>query len=43
MGGKPVPDGLVDVADVVILLRMVLDGLYYGFPVNQFNAGDSIG
>jgi len=43
MGGKPVPNGLVDAADVVILLRMVLDGLYYGFPVNQFNSGDSIG
>ena len=43
VAGIPVPDDVVDAADVVILLRMVLGGLYYGYPLNQFNSGDSIG
>jgi len=43
VAGIPVPDDVVDAADVVVLLRMVLGGLYYGYPLNQFNSGDSIG
>ncbi|MGD2055559.1 MAG: SGNH/GDSL hydrolase family protein [Gammaproteobacteria bacterium] len=43
VAGIPVPDDVVDTADVVILLRMVLGRLYYGYPLNQFNIGDSIG
>jgi len=41
--GIPAPDGTFDLGDVAVLLRMLLGGIDYSFPGNQFNMGDSIG
>jgi hypothetical protein len=41
--GIPVPDGEFNTADVAVLLRMLLHGIDFSFPGNQFNIGDSIG
>ena len=41
--GVPAPDGLFNPGDVIVLLRMLLEDLYFGTPGNQFNIGDSIG
>jgi lysophospholipase L1-like esterase len=41
--GVPAPDGLLNAGDLAVLLRILLEGLQFGTPRNQFNIGDSIG
>jgi len=43
LNGVPDPNGTLDAADVMVLLRMILYGINYSYPINQFNIGDSIG
>jgi lysophospholipase L1-like esterase len=43
VSGVPVPDGVFNPGDVAVLLRMLLEGMHFGTPGNQFNIGDSIG
>jgi len=43
VSGIPQPDGTFNLGDALVILRMVLGGLNFSVPVNQFNAGDSIG
>ena len=39
----PQPDGMFNLGDALVILRMVLGGLNFSVPGNQFNVGDSIG
>ena len=43
LNGVPDPNGTLDAADVMVLLRMILYGINFSYPSNQFNIGDSIG
>lgn len=43
MSGIPQPDGEFDLGDVAVIQRMLLNGLDFSLPANQFNIGDSIG
>jgi hypothetical protein len=43
LNGVPDPDGVLNTADILILLRMILYGINFSYPSNQFNIGDSIG
>ena len=43
LNGVPDPDGVLNTADVLVLLRMILYGFNFSYPSNQFNIGDSIG
>ena len=43
LNGVPEPDGVLNTADVLVLLRMILYGFNFSYPSNQFNIGDSIG
>jgi len=43
VSGIPQPDGTFNLGDELVILRMVLGGLNFSNPGNQFNVGDSIG
>ena len=43
VSGVPAPDGAFNAGDLTVLWRMLLEGLRFGIPGNQFNIGDSIG
>jgi len=43
VSGIPQPDGTFNLGDELVILRMVLGGLNFSVPGNQFNVGDSIG
>jgi lysophospholipase L1-like esterase len=43
LNGVPDPDGMLGTGDVMVLLRMILYGINFSYPSNQFNIGDSIG
>jgi len=43
VSGIPQPDGTFNLGDALVILRMVLSGLNFSVPGNQFNVGDSIG
>jgi lysophospholipase L1-like esterase len=43
LNGVPDPDGDITTADTMVLLRMILYGINFSYPTNQFNIGDSIG
>ena len=43
VSGIPQPDGMFNLGDTLVILRMVLGELDFSVPGNRFNAGDSIG
>ena len=43
VSGIPQPDGMFNLGDMLVILRMVLGDLDFSVPGNQFNVGDSIG
>ena len=43
VSGIPQPDGMFNLGDQLVILRMVLGSLNFSNPGNQFNVGDSIG
>ena len=43
LDGWPQSDGIFDLGDVLLILRVALGLLNFSYPDNQFNIGDSIG
>lgn len=43
VSGVPEPDSQFNLGDVLVIQRMLFDGLNFSVPGNQFNIGDSIG
>jgi hypothetical protein len=43
VSGVPEPDGQFNLGDVLVIQRMLFEGLNFSVPGNQFNIGDSIG
>jgi lysophospholipase L1-like esterase len=43
VSGVPAPDGMFNLGDLLVILRIALGELDFSLPGNQFNIGDSIG
>ena len=43
LDGWPQPDGIFNLADALLILRLALGLVNFSYPANQFNIGDSIG
>jgi hypothetical protein len=43
LDGWPQPDGIFNLADALLILRVALGLVNFSYPDNQFNIGDSIG